>query len=215
MNIPRKLGGGCILLTIITGTLVVAGHYTLTYDASSATAERVSTNLKDCTCSESIAHSRSAADGKETLAKSVDYFNAVFAKHQTQGEFLNVYPPIFAAHYADISTLSTKFALLEIGNNKGVTFRSYLEMFKEGDIYGLDLGDGDYATYKTQEIGNEFDNAHLTIGDQADPAVLKNLGQTAMSRNGGFDIIMDDGGHVMHQQRTSLLNLWKYVKPGG
>ena len=88
-------------------------------------------------------------------------------------------------------------------------------MFKEGDIYGLDLGVGEYATHKTQEIENEFDNAHLTIGDQADPAVLKNLGQRAMSQNGGFDIITDDGGHTMHQQRITLLNLWTYVKPGG
>ena len=88
-------------------------------------------------------------------------------------------------------------------------------MFKDGDIYGLDLGIGDYAAHKTQEIGNDFPNAHMTIGDQTDPAVLQNLGQTALSKNGGFDIIIDDGGHVMHQQRISMLNLWKYVKPGG
>ena len=216
MNIVRKHGSGCVLLTILSGTLIIAGHYTPSLiDASSAIAERESTNLNECTCSESTGNIPSTADETETLAKSEAYFKDVFAKHQTQGEFLNVYPPIFATHYADISTLSTKFALLEIGNNRGVTFRSYLEMFQEGDIYGLDLGSGDYATYKTQEIGNEFDNAHMTVGDQTDPEVLKNLGQTAMLQNGGFDIVIDDGGHVMHQQRISLLNLWKYVKPGG
>ena len=215
MNIVRKHGSGCVLLTIISATLIIAGHYTPSLiDASSANAEREST-VNECTCSESIGNIPSAADKTETLAKSEAYFKDVFAKHQTQDEFLNVYPPIFAAHYADISTLSTKFALLEIGNNKGVTFRSYLEMFQEGDIYGLDLGIGNYKTYKTQEIGNEFDNAHMTVGDQTDPEVLKNLGQTAMSQNGGFDIIIDDGGHSMHQQRVSLLTLWKHVKPGG
>jgi len=30
-----------------------------------------------------------------------------------------------------------------------------------------------------------------------------------------FDLIIDDGGHTMDQQITSLKHLWKAVKPGG
>jgi hypothetical protein len=30
-----------------------------------------------------------------------------------------------------------------------------------------------------------------------------------------FDIIIDDGGHTMNQQITSLTHLWHAVKPGG
>jgi len=30
-----------------------------------------------------------------------------------------------------------------------------------------------------------------------------------------FDIIIDDGGHTMNQQKTSFLNLLSLVRPGG
>jgi hypothetical protein len=32
---------------------------------------------------------------------------------------------------------------------------------------------------------------------------------------GNFDIVIDDGGHTMNQQRVSLEKLWQIVKPGG
>eukprot|EP01105_Mastigella_eilhardi_P006118 TRINITY_DN1772_c0_g1_i3.p2 TRINITY_DN1772_c0_g1~~TRINITY_DN1772_c0_g1_i3.p2 ORF type:complete len:118 (-),score=36.72 TRINITY_DN1772_c0_g1_i3:83-436(-) len=32
---------------------------------------------------------------------------------------------------------------------------------------------------------------------------------------GGFDVIVDDGGHSMRQQQTSLWHLWRALRPGG
>jgi hypothetical protein len=32
---------------------------------------------------------------------------------------------------------------------------------------------------------------------------------------GGFDLVVDDGGHTMAQQRASLEGLWRAVRPGG
>ena len=54
--------------------------------------------------------------------------------------------------------------------------------------------------------------ATITTGDQGDPNVLEEF----IKKYGtDFDIIIDDGGHTMEQQKTSLKHLWKAVKPGG
>lgn len=55
-------------------------------------------------------------------------------------------------------------------------------------------------------------DATIVSGDQADPKVLENF----MAEHGqDFDIIIDDGGHTMDQQITSLQHLWKAIRPGG
>jgi hypothetical protein len=51
----------------------------------------------------------------------------------------------------------------------------------------------------------------LYIGDQSDPKTLNSIG----AEGGPFDVIVDDGGHSRKQQLTSLIELWKYVKPNG
>ena len=88
-------------------------------------------------------------------------------------------------------------------------------MFPLGDIYGLDLGGGDYQRYDTFNNLSEYNNAHMYVGDQTDVAVLKKIGNAAIQNNGGFDVIIDDGGHLMNHQKVSLFNLWRFVKPGG
>ena len=52
----------------------------------------------------------------------------------------------------------------------------------------------------------------ITAGDQAD---IKTLEDFKSKYGKDFDVIIDDGGHTMVQQRTSLYHLWDAVKPGG
>ena len=50
------------------------------------------------------------------------------------------------------------------------------------------------------------------LGDQADSNFL----DTFLEITGGnFDVIIDDGGHHMHEQITSIKKLWKAIRPGG
>jgi hypothetical protein len=51
----------------------------------------------------------------------------------------------------------------------------------------------------------------VEIGDQADPGFLKRMGATY----GPFDLIVDDGGHKMHQQITSFCHLWPQLSDRG
>lgn len=63
-----------------------------------------------------------------------------------------------------------------------------------------------------KEWANKTTGATVTTGDQGDPAVL----EAFLAKYGSdFDIIIDDGGHTMNQQKISLQHLWKAIKPGG
>ena len=141
----------------------------------------------------------------------------IFERHRSTkvGEFMNVYPPIFALFTSDVQSLTSKFSLLEIGNNRGETTRAYVNMFPHGDIYGLDLGGGDYQRYDTRNKLSKYNNTHMYVGDQTDVELLKKIGSDATKNNGGFDVVIDDGGHLMNHQKDSLINLWRFVKPGG
>ena len=154
---------------------------------------------------------------KQSLDAEASRIHDLFLKHQSSkfGEFSDVYPPLFKYFTLDRKHQSSDFCLLEIGNRRGETLRTYLELFPNGDIYGLDIGGGDYEAYKTKEIGSQYKNAHLYVGDQEDVSTLVEIGNKATRENQGFDFINDDGGHRMSHQITSLKHLWKFVKPGG
>ena len=51
----------------------------------------------------------------------------------------------------------------------------------------------------------------MFYGSQDDEAVLNNVN----SSQGYFDVIVDDGGHSMKQQITSLIHLFPKVRSGG
>ena len=51
----------------------------------------------------------------------------------------------------------------------------------------------------------------VEIGDQADPVFLEEVGVA----HGPFDLIVDDGGHKMHQQITSFRHLWPRLRDRG
>ncbi len=57
----------------------------------------------------------------------------------------------------------------------------------------------------------ESPRVSIEIGDQADRDFLRQIAKT----HGPFDIIVDDGGHKMHQQKTSFVQLWAHLTDGG
>ena len=61
---------------------------------------------------------------------------------------------------------------------------------------------------------SHFNSVNLTIftGSQSDAAVLQSV---AHDGGGGYDAIVDDGGHSMNQQLTSLKHLFHLLQPSG
>jgi hypothetical protein len=51
----------------------------------------------------------------------------------------------------------------------------------------------------------------VVIGDQADPATHRRLREAY----GAFDVVIDDGGHTMAQQATTLTEMYPALREGG
>jgi hypothetical protein len=111
----------------------------------------------------------------------------------------------FHGHYArHLGHLRSQvFVLLEIGIYRGASLRTWSEYFPKARVVGLDVDP------KVKEF--PCGRAEVHIGDQADPAFLDGFAK----RIGGFDVVIDDGSHVMEHQRTSLTALFPHVRPGG
>jgi 23S rRNA U2552 (ribose-2'-O)-methylase RlmE/FtsJ len=94
--------------------------------------------------------------------------------------------------------------LVEVGVAGGGSmslWRDYLG--PESRIYGVDV---DPACKRFQADGIE-----IVIGDQGDPAFWA----TFRNRLPAFDIVIDDGGHLPHQQVVTLESLLPHIVSGG
>ena len=94
--------------------------------------------------------------------------------------------------------------VLEIGVQSGGSLQMWKDYFGDSaQIVGVDI---DSECLKHIE-----DRIAIEIGSQQDEAFLDSIGQ----KWGGFDIIIDDGGHTMQQEMKSFQHLWKYLRDGG
>ncbi len=112
------------------------------------------------------------------------------------------YTEIYAKYFAPIKDQPIKF--LEIGIYKGSSVKLWEEYFKNAELHFIDI------TLKRLEYSPQ--RAHFHIADQEKPQdLLKFIEDTG----GNFDIILDDGGHMMIQQVMSFKYLFPHVKSGG
>ncbi|KAK1973315.1 hypothetical protein LZ30DRAFT_537188, partial [Colletotrichum cereale] len=64
------------------------------------------------------------------------------------------------------------------------------------------------------ERAAENPEAVIFFGDHSSAVDLHHVGSKVTADNRLVDIIVDDGGHTMDQQMTSLRKLWSYLRPG-
>ena len=117
-----------------------------------------------------------------------------FAKHR--------YDRWYEAHFAPLR--HEKIRLLEIGVKQGASLAMWERYFPRAEIFGIDISPG-CARFATPR-------SRIFIGDQANRPFLESV---AGEIGKPLHIIIDDGGHSMEQQRTSLLTLFAHVKRGG
>ena len=92
-----------------------------------------------------------------------------------------------------------KIRFLEIGIASGFSIKMWEEYFTEAEIIGVDILDKRYLEtnrIKTMIVNQEIDNQLQSIP-------------------GDFDIIVEDGGHTMLQQQTTLKVMMKKLKSKG
>ena len=93
--------------------------------------------------------------------------------------------------------------LLEIGVREGWSHQMWYDYFQNGTIYGIDID--------TNCKSIENDRIKIEIGDQGDTGFINQY----CVANGPFEIIIDDGSHMIKHQILCFNELFKYVKSGG
>ena len=135
--------------------------------------------------------------------------------------FFNIYPQLF------YNKRYEENVILEIGVRNGEGTKSLLEVFPDSYIYCIEIAglkrpkncpawtpefEKNKILDKLNNVKNNKGSPNIIIGDQADEDLLNKLGKEVKEKYGGFDIVIDDGGHTMIQQQTSLKILSNYMK---
>ncbi len=112
------------------------------------------------------------------------------------------YFPVYERHLA--AYRGTAARVLEIGVYRG----GGLELLRhflgpEPNIVGIDIDET-----ARQAVGDLYP---VELGDQADPEFLRGVAE----KHGPFDVVIDDGGHTMHQQIVSVETLFPLLNQGG
>ena len=94
--------------------------------------------------------------------------------------------------------------LLEIGIWKGASLRMWAEYFPNAKIVGIDSD--------ASCLGMQDGRTSVYVGDQSDRDFLRKVVESVGSP---FDVIIDDGGHRMEQQITSVQELFPTMARGG
>lgn len=94
--------------------------------------------------------------------------------------------------------------ILEIGVSHGGSLQMWKKYFgKNITIYAIDINP------ECKKF--EDDNTKIFIGSQSDKSFIKKVASSIPE----MDIIIDDGGHSMEQQKVSFENLFVKVKENG
>jgi cephalosporin hydroxylase len=127
--------------------------------------------------------------------------NAIGMETKTDKITNHRYDPFYERHLAHLR--DKPIVLLEIGIEFGKSLQMWREYFPKARIIGIDKKP--YAMKFVPKGAEGF------VGDQADPAFLKSITDKA----GGFDVVIDDGGHHMAPQQASFKMLFPHVRPNG
>jgi hypothetical protein len=112
------------------------------------------------------------------------------------------YFEVYERHFARFR--GTSFTFVEIGVQGGGSIDMWRSYFgPNARIVGADISP-DCRLFVAP-------NTEIYIGDQGDPAFLRDL----VSAVGPIDVLLDDGGHTMHQQITTFEHCFPSITANG
>lgn len=109
--------------------------------------------------------------------------------------FLDVYDSYFKGIRGNVTEV------LEIGVHRGQSLRMWRDYFPKAEVWGIDIDPSSSA--------DNGERTHFVLGSQTDWTLMAKVLPEF------FDLIIDDGSHVLDHILTSLRLLWERVKPGG
>ena len=103
--------------------------------------------------------------------------------------------------------------ILEIGVSGGGSLWMWKKYFPNSIVHGIDNNSHVYGPSKgnCKQWEDVSQNVFVHIGSQDDTNFLTKINK----EHGPFDIIIDDGSHIMEHQKTSLFHLWPLLKDKG
>ena len=99
--------------------------------------------------------------------------------------------------YKDIAT-----SVLEIGIKTGAALNAYSEYFINANIYGIDIQNQILPQYE------KIPKTKIYFGDALDETTINHFNTT-------YDIIIEDGSHLIEHQIQHFKDYSKFIKPGG
>lgn len=121
-----------------------------------------------------------------------EFISSVFKRNGTD-KFECGYSSIYSKINPNIDTI------LEIGVHSGASLVSWLEIFPNAKIYGIDA-----CLHSLQILNPKITFIHENVLD-VDISLLSTK----------FDLIIDDGSHYLNDQLTALKNLSGFLSEGG
>jgi hypothetical protein len=95
--------------------------------------------------------------------------------------------------------------VLEFGVNQGGSLQMWQDYFgPEAKIYGVDIDP------RCKQF--EGDNIEIFIGDQADRGFLR---EVVAAVGAPIDVVIEDGGHHMRQQKVTFRNIYPHMSDDG
>lgn len=124
---------------------------------------------------------------------------------QNEGRLIHKWAHYFDVYDRHFSRFRNKeITILEIGVSHGGSLQMWKNYFGEhAKIYGIDINP------QCKEL--EEENIKIFIGSQSDRKFLNEVKMSIPP----IDILIDDGGHTMHQQIVSYEELFDHVKDNG
>lgn len=114
------------------------------------------------------------------------------------------YLPIYERHFERFR--NTPVRVLEIGVSHGGSLQLWKAYFGwQSEISGLDIDE------RCLEYADEPLGIRVECGDQGNAAFMARFAMEC----GPWDIIIDDGSHVLKDQETSFSRLWGHMPSGG
>ena len=100
--------------------------------------------------------------------------------------------------------LDRRIKLLEIGIDRGASLRCWREALPRADVWAIDIDVG--------SLQHVPEGVHGIIGSQYNDTFLRSV---TNSVGGWWDVVIDDGSHLIHHQRFTFDYLWPSIRPGG
>jgi hypothetical protein len=147
-------------------------------------------------------------------------FNKEMDKRQTMSEISKKYPTdkdfthnyfnsVYEKYFSPIRDEVTKFCEIGVGGFwqdagwvPGNSLRVWDEYFPNAEILGLDINSFD-LTSQGKVVVDYIDQSNKTLVDEYAAKISE------------YDIILDDGSHVMYDQQITMAAFFKSVKSGG